>query len=202
MKKAGLIYQIVVGVCIVVLFYLHFSGSNQSSIGAGMSTDSTGAKVISDDVYTVYVNGDSLLNNYDYFKKSKKDFEARTSRTENEIIARRTLLEKELNQYQQTAGSMTNEQRARAEEALMRKEQDLRTYSEKAAMKLQEDQDKFNEALFDKVSEYLKGYTKDKKYKIVLNYTKGTGILFANDSLNITEDVLKGLNEEYAKSSK
>jgi Skp family chaperone for outer membrane proteins len=32
-----------------------------------------------------------------------------------------------------------------------------------------------------------------------MNYAKGTGILFANDSLDITKDVLKGLNKAYKK---
>jgi outer membrane protein len=84
----------------------------------------------------------------------------------------------------------------------MRKEQDLRLFSENAAAKLQEDQSKFNEQLFDKVSKYLKEHTKEKSYKIVFNFTKGSGILYANDSLDITQEVLEGLNKQYKEKSK
>ncbi len=195
MKNTSLIFNIVLTIAVIILFVLHFTDkpnvSNEVAISPALKSNNS--------PLTVYVNGDSLLNNYEFFKKSKKDFEDKGKRTENAILAKRSALEKEFNDYQQTASSMTPEQRARVEESLMKKEQDFKSYSESAAGKLQEEQDKFNEHLFDKVAAYLKEFSKGKNYKIVLNYTKGTGILFANDSLDITADVLKGLNEEYAK---
>lgn len=195
MKNFNTIYQVVLSIAVLVLFYLHFSKDNAAVVPSVISTDSTG-KIVFENKSTVYINGDSLLNNYEYFKKAKKDFEARTKRTENEIVAKRTALEKELMQYQQNGISMSSEQRAKTEENLMRKEQELRMFSENAAAKLQEDQDKFNEALFDKVALYLKEYCKDRNYQVVLNYTKGSTILFASDSLDITSEVLKGLNAQ------
>jgi outer membrane protein len=199
MKIASLIYQIIIGIAIVVLFVLHFS-SKPTSDGANplsLITDSTA--VIGNGSLTVYVNGDSLLEKYEYFKKAKKDFEIKSTRTENEIKSRQANLEREFANYQQTGASMTTEQRAKVEETLMRKEQSLREFSEDAAMKFQEEQNKFNEQLFDKVASFLKEYCKDKNYKIVLNYTKGTTILYADESLDITEEVLAGLNEEFNK---
>jgi outer membrane protein len=35
----------------------------------------------------------------------------------------------------------------------------------------------------------------------VLSFTKGGGILYANDSLDITKNVVKGLNEEYIQQN-
>lgn len=198
MKQGNLIFNIIIGIAVVVLYVLHFSSPAASPVFTSAS-DST--HVVDESATTVYVNGDSLLENYDYFKKAKKDFEAKTARTENEIAGKRSILEKDFANYQQQGANMTAEQRAKIEEALMRKEQELRAYSESAATKLQEEQVKFNEKLFDKVSDYLKEHTKGKKYKIVMNYTKGTGILYANDSLDITSEVLKGLNDQYQKEN-
>lgn len=199
MKKASLIYQVISGIAIVVLFVLHFSSNNTSDVANPLSLISDSTTVIGEGSLTVYVNGDSLLEKYDYFKKAKKDFEIKSTRTENEIKSRQSALEREFAAYQQTAASMTTEQRAKTEENLMRKEQSLREFSEEAALKFQEEQNKFNEELFDKVASFLKEYCKNKNYKIVLNYTKGTTILYAHESLDITEEVLAGLNEEYNK---
>jgi outer membrane protein len=63
--------------------------------------------------------------------------------------------------------------------------------------KLDEDQAKSSDELYTKLNEYLKKYNKEKNYSFVLGFQKGGGILFANDSLNVTNDVVKGLNEEY-----
>lgn len=194
------IFNIIISLAVLVLYILHFTSSSVDSSINLINTSDSSAQVVDQNAMAVYVNGDSLLENYDYFKKAKKDFEAKTLRTENEIAAKRTNLEKEFANYQQTGGSMTTEQRARVEESLMRKEQELRTYADNAASKLQEEQNKFNEQLFDKVAAYLKEHTKGKKYKVVFNFTKGSGILYINDSLNITSEVLKGLNEEFNKN--
>jgi outer membrane protein len=193
------IFNIVLAVAVVILYILHFTSKPQGPVFVN-ANDSTMLSMPG--VGAVYVNGDSLLENYDYFKNAKKEFESKTLRTEKEIEAKRSVLELEFTNYQKMASSMSPEQRARTEESLMRKEQDLRLFSENAAAKLQEDQSKFNEQLFDKVSKYLKEHTKEKSYKIVFNFTKGSGILYANDSLDITQEVLEGLNKQYKEKSK
>lgn len=199
MKKANLIYQVFSAIAIIVLFVLHFRTEPTSDATKSLALLTDSNTVVGNGSLTVYVNGDSLLEKYEYFKKAKKDFEIKSTRTENEIKSRQSSLEREFAAYQQSAAGMTNEQRAKAEETLLRKEQSLRQFSEDAAMKFQEEQNKFNEELFDKVADFLKDYCKDKNYKIVLNYTKGTTILYADESLDITDEVLAGLNEEYKK---
>jgi outer membrane protein len=37
---------------------------------------------------------------------------------------------------------------------------------------------------------------------MVIGYSKGGGVLYAKEDLDITQDVLKGLNEEYKSSGK
>ena len=191
MKNLSIYLNIVLIIAVVVLYILRWQDQSNQNMSPALS--STNAAT------TVYVNGDSLLNNYDYFIDAKKDFEAKTKQVENIIMAKRAVLEKEIGAYQQSAAGMSTEQRASVEESLMKKQESFKQYSENASANLQEEQAKFNEALFDKVAAYLKEFSKDKKYKIVMNYAKGTGILFANDSLDITQDVLKGLNKAYKK---
>ena len=59
------------------------------------------------------------------------------------------------------------------------------------------------EKLYDKVADYLKGYAKEKGYKMVLTYSKGnSAILFADESLDVTKEVIKGLNEAYKSDKK
>jgi len=40
----------------------------------------------------------------------------------------------------------------------------------------------------------FKKFNKDKHYDFIMGYTRGAGILFANDSLDITKVVIKGIN--------
>jgi lipoprotein len=46
------------------------------------------------------------------------------------------------------------------------------------------------------VHNYLKEYNKDKKYSIILAKS-GDNILYADPAYNITDDVVKGMNQAY-----
>ena len=47
----------------------------------------------------------------------------------------------------------------------------------------------------------LRDYGKAHNFQLVLTYQKGSGVLYANDSLNITEEIITGLNEAYAQET-
>ena len=50
---------------------------------------------------------------------------------------------------------------------------------------------------------FLKGFAKEKGYKMVLTYSKANPtVLFADESLDVTKEVVTGLNEAYAKDKK
>ncbi|RZL13767.1 MAG: OmpH family outer membrane protein, partial [Pedobacter sp.] len=68
---------------------------------------------------------------------------------------------------------------------------------------LQNENAKEQEALYNKIADYLKTYAKTKGYKMVLTYSKGnSAILFADESLDVTVPVVTGLNEAYTKDKK
>jgi outer membrane protein len=60
-----------------------------------------------------------------------------------------------------------------------------------------------NEKLYEKVAAYLKGYAKKKGYKMVLTYSKANPtVLYADESLDVTKDVVSGLNDAYKSDKK
>ncbi|NII81565.1 OmpH family outer membrane protein [Pedobacter riviphilus] len=148
----------------------------------------------------VYVNSDSLLTKYEYFKDLKVKFEGKTKNAQADMQAKGQAFQREVAQYQQSAQTLSADQRKSTEERLARKQQELQTYQQNAGGALQNEQAAENEKLYDKVAEYLKGYAKEKGYKMVLTYSKGnSAILFADESLDVTSEVIKGLNAEYSK---
>ncbi|WP_293784924.1 OmpH family outer membrane protein [uncultured Pedobacter sp.] len=148
----------------------------------------------------VYVNSDSLLTKYEYFKDLKVKFEGKTKNAQADMQAKGQAFQREVAQYQQSAQTLSADQRKSTEERLARKQQELQTYQQNAGGALQNEQAAENEKLYDKVADYLKGYAKQKGYKMVLTYSKGnSAILFADESLDVTSEVIKGLNAEYSK---
>ena len=66
--------------------------------------------------------------------------------------------------------------------------------------KYQQSKNKF----FDKISDFVKQYAKDKEVlKLVLTYQKGNAtVLYGDPGLDVTADVIKKLNDAYAKEKK
>lgn len=160
------------------------------------TTVATGEKI-------VYVNSDSLLTKYEYFKELKAKMETKGKAAESDMAAKTQAFQREVQQYQQQQNTMPADQRAATEQRLSRKQQELQAYQQNAGAALQNEQAKEQEVLYNKVAEYLKGYAKTKGYKMVLTYSKGnSAILFADESLDVTNAVIVGLNEAFAKDKK
>lgn len=174
--------------------------SCQSKNDKGTTAKTTDAAAVSNSEKIVYVNSDSLLTKYQYFKDLKVKLDGKSKTAQSDLVSKQDAFKREVAQYQQQANTLPADQRAATEERLARKQQELQAYSQNAGAALQNEQAAENEKLYDKVADYLKVYAKKKGYKMVLGYSKGNGtILFADESLDVTSEVIVGLNEAYKK---
>ncbi|MDP5121391.1 MAG: OmpH family outer membrane protein [Spirosomaceae bacterium] len=148
----------------------------------------------------VYVNTDTLLTNYDYYKDVVKEFENKRFAAENELQRRSKSFQNEvaLFQRQVQAGGMSQEQGQTKQQQLALKEQDIMMYRDNTSSALAEEQAGRTDELISNIQDYLKKYNEDDRYDMVIGYSKGGGVLYAKEKMDITAEVLKGLNEEYA----
>ncbi|MCF2489638.1 OmpH family outer membrane protein [Dyadobacter sp. CY347] len=194
-NNTSLIWNIVLSLAVAVLFFLHFSG--KPSGDAGVAADGgvvAGRK-------TVYVQVDSLLKNYEFFKDTRKELENKNFQLENELNTKGRSLQNEVQFFQQRAQTMTPEQARSTEAQLMKKQQDLVAYRDQSAQALGQEEAKKNEELYKNIRSYIEKYNKENGFEYVLGYSLGGGILFANPSLDVTQKILDGLNKEYKGSN-
>ena len=190
-NNTSLIWNVVLSLAVAVLFFLHFS--SKPSADAGVATD--GGVVAGR--RTVYVQVDSLLKNYEFFKDTRKELENKNFQLENELTTKGRSLQNEVAFFQQRAQTMTPEQARSTEAQLMKKQQDLVAYRDQSAQALGQEEAKKNEELYKNIRSYIEKYNKDNNFEYVLGYSLGGGILFANPSLDVTQNILDGLNKEY-----
>lgn len=194
MKNLSVVLNVVLLIAVGVLYFLHFSKSETVSVDG---SDGAVRTVSGSSLPIAYVNSDSLLSKYEYFKDKAEELEAKRAKLEAEFNNRAQGLQGEITTLQRTAQNMTMAQAKAAEENLMKKQQNLMQYQQSLQQELIREETKVNNELYDKVSNYLQNFGKENDYQLVLTYTKGSGVLYADDSLNITNQVIKGLNEEY-----
>ncbi|WP_439554958.1 OmpH family outer membrane protein [Dyadobacter sp.] len=195
-NNTSLIWNIVLSLAVAVLFFLHFSSKSSGDAGAAADGNVVAGRK------TVYVQVDSLLKNYEFFKDTRKELENKNFQLENELNTKGRSLQNEVAFFQQKAQTMTPEQARSTEAQLMKKQQDLMAYRDQSAQALGQEEAKKNEELYKNIRSYIDKYNKENGYEFVLGYSLGGGILFANPSLDVTQKILDGLNKEYKSSGK
>ncbi len=198
MKNLSLVLNVILLIAVGVLYVLHFTGGEKNEaiteVQASVGTSSALRQL-------AYVNSDSLLQNYDYFKDKANELEAKRAKLEAEYTNRAQGLQNEINDFQRNVQNMTMAQARAVEENLTQKQQNLIRYQQTLQQELMNDENLVNNELYDNVANYLEEYGRKNNLQLVLTYTKGSGVLYANDSLDITQEVIVGLNAEYNKKN-
>ncbi|RKR82281.1 periplasmic chaperone for outer membrane proteins Skp [Mucilaginibacter gracilis] len=151
----------------------------------------------------VYVNSDTLVHNYEYAKDMAKRLQDKGKSANDDVISKKQAFQREVGDYQKGAQTMSADQRASTEQRLGRKQQELQTYEQNANAQFQNESASEQSKLYDKIADFAKQYAKEKGYKLVLTYSKANPtVLFGDPSLDVTQDVVKRLNDLYAKDKK
>ncbi|MHC1778174.1 MAG: OmpH family outer membrane protein [Lentimicrobium sp.] len=184
---------------LIILYFLVLKpGGNEPTNMALVQKVSGGA------VTVAYVNSDSILVHYDLVKSMRKDLEAKTARLENELKSKQASFEKDAAYFQEQVSKKTISE-ASAQEIygqLMGEQQKLYELREQYSNDLSKQEFDLNVLLIDSLNNFLKRYNQKMHFDYILSYNKGGSILAANDSLDITRDVLKLLNEEFTTGKK
>lgn len=103
--------------------------------------------------------------------------------------------------YQQKAqsGSLTPKEMEAREKYLASRQEALMAERDKLAKAFMEESDSINKRLQGVLHDKLEAIKKKEGYDFILSYVDGGAILIADEKYNITEEVLKMLNEEEIK---
>jgi len=189
MKNLSLILNAILLVAVGVLFYLHFSSGKPST-----ESDSPASF---GDLKIAYINSDSVLKYYEYLKVNKVQLEEKTKKMDQDYRNRAMGLQNEITAYQRNVSNMTLGQVKAVEEDLGKKQQNLQMYQQTLSQQLMEEEGKIQKELYDRITVFLKKYGSEKGLQIVLKFDPTSDVLFAGQPLDISKDVITGLNAEY-----
>lgn len=195
MKNAAVILNAVLLVAVAVLFYLHFSGNkkNSDAVVKGSTrndTSSSGFKI-------AYFEMDSITNSFAMIKDVKNEL----SKEEDKMNSEMTRLQKMYNDklgYYQKQGEMSQVQSEAASREMMALQERIRNEKQNLDQKYQDTYMRKMQEVKTKIEDYLKEYNKTKGFTYIIAYEPGF-IYYRDTTYNVTDDLLKGLNEQYSK---
>lgn len=196
MKNFLLVSNIILILLVGYLYYDHF---NKKTIVQSQSRMDTLPKHLGANV--AYIDLDSLQSNYKYYRKIKASMDLKQNASNGEVTSLQKRYQTRAAQLQQKGPTMTAQQQESAMKEIQQMQQDLQSKKQQLDNELYIYNSKMKEDILTRIQNYLKVYNKDGKYDYIFSYEPG--FMFYKDStLNITKDVISGLNQIYDKDKK
>lgn len=203
MKKSTLIaIAAVLTLAVAALYVLHFTGigsckteNNDSATGAAQ--DASGS--------IVYIQIDSLLAHYDLFLDLNEDLNAKAKVIDDDLTKKGRAFEKDVTNFNEKVqkGLITRSQAETQQSQLEARQSELEQYAQQKQVEIQEENQVMLNRVLDAIKTFLSDFRVANNYDLILT-TDGSSntVIDGTSALDITQAVVNGLNEEYAKTIK
>jgi len=210
---------LVLGLTAIILFILMFTGaisiknsdgekdqdSNNGNNAQAEYTTNVVSLPASDSTAKsiAYIDLDTLLLTYNYAVKLQEDLAIEKNKAEGTIQSRMKKFEDMYNAYAEKVrtGMFLSQASQQAQQNELEKEQQaIENLQASLTNKLLDLQDKMNHEIYDTVVNFVNQYASD-KYYIVLGNMGGTSVVYAQQGMNITPNVVAILNQRYGGTS-
>jgi len=144
-----------------------------------------------------YVNIDSLEAKYELLKAKREDFKKRQEQMESELQRSYMSWQADVQEMEKKAraNQLTQGEAEAAQQRLGQMQQTLQSRKESLTDQLMKEQEEFNKDLKKRLDAFLEDYNKNHSYDYILSYSSSASpILWANKALDITNDVVNGMN--------
>jgi outer membrane protein len=147
-----------------------------------------------------YVDVDSLLANYTFYQDLLEEMTRKEENYRLVLAEEANKLQKEINDFQKKLENGVYSSRERAESEQNRLAKKQQAYQEKAqqySVELDNEGISNSQKVSEVIDNFIKEYNKTHGYNLIISKSS---TLFADESLNITAEILDGLNAAYSQS--
>ena len=146
-----------------------------------------------------YVDTDTLMAKYQYAIDLEEELRAYKDQQEKYYQQQMTQFQTDYNNYLQTGASLTLTQQQAKEAELKQRMEKMSTLEQELMAKVAERQLSENTKLLNAIFAFIREYNAaNQQFDVILRKSfNDTPVLYANPAMDITEEILAGLNEEY-----
>ena len=198
MKNTSLFLSALSLIAVVTLGVLYFTKDGKKAENS--EAEQTAATAEAGDI--VYIDLDRILTDYDMANDLRSVVETKVENIQAEINRRGQKLEKQVTEYQEKLqkGLMTRSVAEMQGQKLQQEEIDFNNYAAQKQQEINEEQVVMMNQLGDAIQTFITKYNEEKQYAMILTNSGGAPVIAADAALDITDEVLAGLNEEYIKT--
>jgi outer membrane protein len=149
----------------------------------------------------VYVNLDTIMYCYEFALDINKEMISKEARISATLDGKRKKLEEEIADFEYRCNAKllaTEEQFIEERDKIIKKEQEFVKLRDELYMQLESENMARSKELRDSINSYILEHNQTKGYDFILTKI-GDNILYANSTLDITMEIVEGLNKRYNK---
>ena len=195
--KISLAFNILLGIAVIYLF------TKTSTLEKEIQTEEEIVSIeINEYPSIAFVDNDSLSLNYKFRIDKSKILEKASADVqvlENKIAKAQEDYYEIMNKSQ-TGGFTSDAEIAAAEKKVMKLQEDvpyLQNQMESRIKRLTKLEGEINDSLYSRLYSYIDSYTADKSIDVIMLYTKGMTGLYNSGYLDVTAEIVTGLNAAY-----
>lgn len=185
---------------LIGIYVLHFTSAPKSKVNAAATEplQKEGGLTIA------YVDTDTLLAHYQYALDMQKELEDFRDQQERYYQQQVTQFQTDYQNYLQTGSTLTLSQQQAKEEELKKRMERMQTLEQELMAKVAERQLTENTKLLNAIFAFVREYNAaNQQFDIVMRKTfDASPTLYLNPAMDITQEILDGLNEEYKNIKK
>ena len=195
MKSIKTIISTLCATAVVLAFTQCNQPAQQASVVTQVVCDSTPTLKIA------YVDIDTLLTNYDLWIELNEEMIRKEENVRATLNEKAKSLQADYEDFERKLNNnaFVTRERAEAEQnRILKKREELEALQERLTNELAIENNK-NSLLFrDSINAYIRDYNKEHGYNIILSRI-GDNILYIDYAMNITQDIIDGLNARHEK---
>lgn len=180
------------------------SGCNKNNNAANNNSAAVSDSGTVTSAQVAYINMDSLVSKYDLYINLSDAYQTKASKAESDLSAKSRSLENAVRDYETKIqkGLVTRAQAQTIEEDLTKRQQAFMQQRDKVLSELTEEEQVMLNQIHHNITTYLDEFNADHRFGIIISTNAGGPILNADPALDITKEVLAGLNKKYAAENK
>jgi len=198
MKRILIIANAVLAAAVVALYVLYFTNQPDKKSHSQIHPDAVSELPTGS---IVYIHLDSLLNGLDLFQALRNDLEIKVKKADDDLNKKGRAFERDANDFQDKVqkGLLTTVQRQTQGAQLETRQQELQQYVQQKQMELQEEEQVMMNNVLNEINIYIAAYNLEHNFSLIFTTSGNPGTVISGDpALNITKDIMRGLNAQYA----
>lgn len=199
-KSTHQILYIILFVLLAVLYFIQFSSSTNNENIPTVEKELAIQPLNEGGLNIAFVNSDTVSKYYEFAKKIQKTLTTKRSEAEGQIKSKYFAYESLVQEFEKASPIMGDREKMEKAQKIRLLEQEIMQVEQQLSEQVSRQELELTQSYIVKTNDYMQEIGKTLGYDYVMSYRVGGAMLYANERHDITNEIIKLLNERYESS--